>query len=124
MKILIADDDPDDIDLFEEALNAIYPQYNLCKATNGLELFKILETGVNPDLIVLHSNMPLISGLQCIKDIRANPEWAKMQVAILTTSTRSVDVEECMLNGADHYFIKPYSFEGLKEVIIKMLKKV
>jgi CheY-like chemotaxis protein len=124
MKILIADDDPDDIGLFETALKEIAPHSMLFIAGNGLQLMQLLHSIDKPCLIVLDLNMPLKSGKECLHEIMENPVYADVPVMILTTSNRQADVEECMLKGIARYYVKPNSYNELKFIVREMIEVI
>lgn len=57
--IFLAEDDPDDVDLFTEALAEECSTCSLTVAKNGAELLKVLTANAAPDIIILDINMPL-----------------------------------------------------------------
>ena len=81
--ILIADDDQDDIELFQDAVNEICPDLKLTIATDSEKLINLLSKIPKPGAIVLDLNMPLKSGKGCLKEIRNNYEFKDVSVVIL-----------------------------------------
>ncbi|MES2649256.1 MAG: response regulator [Bacteroidota bacterium] len=124
MKILIADDDPDDLGLFKSALMEIAPHSTLLTAGDGVQLMQLLHSAEKPGLVVLDLNMPLKSGKECLYEIKQDPAYAKVPVVILTTSKRQADVEECLLKGVARYYVKPYSFNELKFIIKEITEEI
>jgi CheY-like chemotaxis protein len=120
VRILLADDDTDDRDLFAEAI-AQHPQAHLQSAADGAELMKILESGKElPDIIFLDLNMPAKSGKKCLEEIRNNSKFSKIQVVIYSTSLNMKDIDETFSLGANLYIRKPNTFKELTEVIRKV----
>ena len=115
--VVIADDDQDDIQLFEEALKETCPDLNLTVATDGVKLINLLEEIPKPDVILLDLNMPIKSGKECLEEIRAKDEFDDVPIVILSTSNQKADIEDCLKKGANHYFVKPESFEGMKSIV-------
>lgn len=123
MNIFLADDDPDDCTLFEDALQIITPSYVLTTAFDGQELMETLQEKVPPppDLIFLDLNMPRKTGVDCLKEIRTNQKLKSIPVIILSTSSQTQYIEETYKLGANRYIQKPNSFAELKTAISSVL---
>ncbi|HEY0652570.1 MAG TPA: response regulator [Chryseosolibacter sp.] len=113
-RILLADDDADDRELFEEALSDIYPQAVLSTAQDGEELMFILHNYHKPDLLFLDLNMPRKNGKECLYEIARDPELKKIPIVIFSTSVNPLDIEETFSLGALLFFRKPNSYEELR----------
>ena len=100
MQIFLADDDQDDRLLFEEVLNEINISKELTMFKNAIELMDHLnqEDVVLPHIIFLDLNMPFISGAEALKEIRNNPRFRDVSVAIYSTSSLEKDIEETFIN--------------------------
>lgn len=122
--ILLADDDPDDVELFQSALAESCPAVKLTVAQNGVELMSMLRSLPKPNVIVLDLNMPMKSGKECLVDIRKMKEYDDIPVIILSTSNNKSEKNFCMINGADNYFVKPPSFEHMKKIAEVMCLQV
>lgn len=122
INILLADDDTEDRELFAEALQESGINYNLKTFENGKQLVDYLSSPdkVIPNILFLDLNMPLLSGLESLKIIRANTELDNMPVAIYSTSSSENDKNSTFESGANIYLSKPSDFSQLK----KMLKQV
>jgi len=121
INILLADDDNEDRELFAEALEESGLEYNLKTFENGKQLVDYLDNSEEvPSLLFLDLNMPLLSGLESLKIIRANTAFDKMPVAIYSTSSSENDKNSTFESGANIYISKPSDFSQLK----KMLKQV
>src|SRR5438105_121894 len=115
--IVIADDDQDDVDLFQSAVEETCSQVSLTIARDGTKLMKLLDNTPAPDAIFLDLNMLGKSGRDCLEEIRSQEKFAEVPVMILSTSNRKAEIDECLSNGADHYFVKPNSYDELKNII-------
>lgn len=122
INIFLADDDNEDRELFAEALEETGLDYNLKTFENGKQLVDYLNSPEKeiPNLLFLDLNMPLLSGLESLKIIRANSELDAMPVAIYSTSSSENDKNSTFESGANLYISKPSDFSQLK----KMLKQV
>lgn len=112
-RILLADDDEDDRQLFEEAVSYIHPGLEIEKAETGFELLKKLATGQKPDMVFLDLNMPGKNGKECLIEIRNNKKWKDIPVIIYSTSFNKKDISDTYQAGANLYLLKPTSFPEL-----------
>jgi DNA-binding response OmpR family regulator len=119
-KIILAEDDDDDVDFFKGALSECRDDFNLLVAKNGNELDHILKQHPSPYAIVLDLNMPLVSGKESLVKIRSQNAFDRIPVIILSTSNDIKDKQFCLLNGATDYLVKPGTYNGLKEMILKL----
>ena len=112
--IVFADDDVDDVQLFQAALDETCPRNKLAVVENGDDLLTLLEHSPMPDAIVIDLNMPCKSGKQCLLAIRAKKQFNRTPVIILSTSNAPSDMQYCLSKGATQYFVKPNNFLGFK----------
>ena len=78
---------------------------------------------LKPDLILCDINMPKISGLDVLKEIRANEELKHIPFIFLTALSTMDDLRVGMNLGAEDYLVKPYHNKDLVSIISKQLKK-
>ena len=119
-KIILAEDDNDDVEFFEGALSECCHDCVLLVAKDGFELEKILLQNPSPFAIVLDLNMPLVSGKESLVKIRSQKVFDNIPVIILSTSNDLKDKQYCLDHGATVYLVKPGSYNGLKSVIQKL----
>ncbi len=128
--ILVADDDTDDQFMLKEAFASLNFDKEIRTVENGEELLDYLNIKGKysdallpiPKLILLDLNMPKIDGRQCLRLIKANPEYSKIPIIIFSTSNNPEDISQSYELGANSYIIKPYSYNELVE-IIDIIKK-
>lgn len=123
--ILLADDDPDDLEFLETALSGAHHPIRLFH--NGKMLTDYLwqnQTLEQTGLVVLDINMPLKDGFAVLSEIR---ERAKdLPVAVLTASASQTDEARCYELGCDVYLRKPNSMAEYSDIvqrIVKLLEK-
>ena len=115
---LLADDDHDDLELFDEAMQEVAPDLTLIQTINGLQVLKYLgQSPARPDLIILDINMPECTGIECLRAIKASPATRDIPVVIYTTSSNKSEAGEALRLGAEGLIIKPARFEELKRII-------
>jgi len=122
--ILMADDDPDDRLLVREAFEENSLLNNLETVEDGEELMDFLqrrgkyeETTVSPGLILLDLNMPKKSGLEALKEIKADPRLRRLPVVILTTSKSEEDIVRSYDLGVNSFIVKPVTFDALVDLV-------
>jgi CheY-like chemotaxis protein len=119
-RILLADDDADDRELFEEALSDVHPNAVLTTAQDGEELMFILQNYHKPDLLFLDLNMPRKNGKECLKEIAKDPVLKKIPIIIFSTSANPLDIDETFALGAVLFMRKPNSYEELKRNVTEI----
>lgn len=119
LHIMLADDDEDDRLFFEEAFEEVKIKYRITTFNDGEQLMEHLYDEENPlpDIIFLDLNMPRKSGIECLKEIRANERLRRISVAIYSTSSSEQDIEDTFVSGANVYIKKPNDFNMLKKIL-------
>lgn len=122
LKIVLADDDEDDRDFFQEAIQLTQIPILLTTVKNGLELIRLLQTSDKFDLIVLDVNMHLKNGIETLVEIRADKKHKDTFCAILTTASNKHLEEDSISKGANIFKTKPYDFDeyaaNVKSIIL------
>lgn len=117
-RIVLADDDADERQLFLEALAIAHPAITLATVENGERLMiHLREIDAYPDCIFLDLNMPRKNGKECLLEIRRNPVTEKIPVIIYSTSLNWRDIDETYRFGATHFVRKPDNFGELKDIL-------
>ncbi|HMK03787.1 MAG TPA: response regulator [Ferruginibacter sp.] len=124
----IVDDDPDDQELFIEALQGIDEFCKCITAFDGEEALKKLNDGIpQPDFIFLDLNMPRMNGKQFLAQIKNNGKTRHIPVIIYSTSSEKKDIQDTTDLGALYFLQKPNRFEelskALNEIISGILQK-
>lgn len=122
--ILMADDDPDDQLMAQEAFEESKMANSLKIVSDGQELMDYLkhtgkfnaENAPKPGLILLDLNMPKKDGRTALMEIKSDPELKRIPVVILTTSKSDEDIISSYDVGVSSFITKPVTFEGLLDV--------
>lgn len=121
--IILADDDPADCHLFQEALEELPVSTKLLILHNGEDLIKRLTRKGSklPDVIFLDLNMPRKNGFAALGEIKRNPALQQIPVIIYSTAQEQDEVNLVFRNAAHYYICKPTEFSDLKRVIYEAL---
>jgi DNA-binding response OmpR family regulator len=117
MKILIADDDRDLLELIGFALTQA--GFLVLKAADGAAALRMFEAEA-PDLLVLDINMPGASGFQVCESVRAR---SSVPVMMLTVRSEEEDLVKALELGADDYLTKPFSPRTLLARVRALLRR-
>lgn len=122
--ILCVDDDPDDLQILQDALKAVGPDFSIEEANNGadalLRLKHMKQLGKLPCLIVLDINMPKVDGKQTLVSIQADEALRSVPVVIFTTSSSAIDKLFFSKKNVE-LITKPATFESFFAVASKLL---
>jgi len=118
--VLLVDDDEDEHDIFLSALNNTGEDYMLVSAISSEAALKILDD-LTPNAIFLDINMPRITGIKCLEEIRKIKKLSKVPVYIYSTGINSREGQRAILLGAKDYIIKPNSISDLSFVLKEIL---
>ena len=124
--ILMADDDPDDRLLTEDALKEARLANEIRFVENGEELLQYLRhqgkfadktLHPRPGIILLDLNMPKMDGREALQLIKSDPDLRRIPVIIMTTSKADQDILKSYDLGANSYVTKPVTFDELVAVV-------
>lgn len=112
MKILIVDDYKTMLRIIRNLLKQIGFE-NVEEATDGSSALKMLKEN-KFNLIISDWNMEPMTGLQLLKEVRADPELAKTPFIMVTAESKTENVIAAKEQGVDNYIVKPFNAETLK----------
>lgn len=117
MKILLADDDRDLVDMLRYVFQR--DGYAVATAFDGQAALSAFQ-GEAPDLIVLDLMMPKRSGLEVLQDIRRT---SKIPIIILTSLGDEENTVNALEGGADDYLAKPFRPRELRSRVKALLRR-
>jgi len=123
LEILSVEDNKGDIGLITEFFIDSKIRTNLYIAEDGEEVIQFLYAedkflgSHSPDLIILDWNLPKKSGLEVLREIKANSNLKNIPVIILTTSSAETDISQAYDQHANAYLIKPIDFDEFVRII-------
>lgn len=103
-RILIADDNPQGVELLEAYLSAL--DCDLATATDGEDTLRKVES-FKPDLILLDVMMPKISGFEVCKRLKAKPATQDIVVLMVTALDQPHDIDKAVEAGTQDFLTKP-----------------
>lgn len=117
--ILLAEDNPQDVELTVEALEEFNLANSIVSVGDGVEVMEYLNcTGrfANrstelPSVILLDIKMPRMDGIQVLEQLRSDNRFCKIPVVMLTSSREEPDLKRCYALGVNAYVVKPVNFE-------------
>lgn len=117
--VYLADDDTDDVELFQVALEEVCETCAFTSSKDGVDLLRKLSTPGErlPELVFIDVNMPMMNGLECLARIKASDTLKNIPVVILTTSASITTIEKAYHLGANLFVEKPSQFAELKSMI-------
>ena len=74
------------------------------------------------DFVVSDWNMPNMTGIELLKNIRAEPALKDLPVLMITAEARKENIIEAAQNGANGYIVKPFTAATLDEKLTKIFK--
>lgn len=118
-KIMVVDDEPDNIEL----MNIILSKHGFepILFTNPVKAFDVLKGGLWPDLLILDMRMPEMSGIDFCTELRKDSKFDNLKIAFFTASS-DLDIELLHKHKVLGFIYKPFSINELVEQINKYLK--
>jgi CheY-like chemotaxis protein len=126
--ILLVEDDPRDVELTLAALEEHHLANQIEVVNNGAQALDYLycrgnfnhRTGGNPILVLLDLKMPKVSGLEVLKNIKADAQLKIIPVVVLSSSRETPDLVQCYQHGVNAYVVKPVDFGEFMEAVKRL----
>jgi len=123
--IYIVDDSPTDIELTTIALEATGREIVVRSATDGKSALAMLRSGLGvPALILLDLKMPGMSGIEMLREIRADDRLRGLPVVVVTSSALESDKTEAIAAGASDYIQKPLALDQFSKDLDSILRRM
>ena len=122
IKILIAEDNAINMLLIKTILKNMFPAAELFESTNGEEAVAAC-TALQPDMILMDIQMPLLNGLEATQKIRALQPDFNIPIIALTAGTLQEEREMCLSAGMDDFVSKPIIKDAIRDTILKWVKQ-
>ena len=125
-KILLIEDNPDDVTLTLRALKKNSISNPVVVASDGEEaldwlfcrgVYKERDELDQPAIVLLDVKLPRLDGHEVLRAIRSNPRTRLLRVVMLTTSREEQDIIESYSMGANSYIRKPVDFDEFIRVV-------
>lgn len=120
-KILIVEDDKSLVKMIESALDK--EKFDVILAMDADDALKKASNQI-PDIIILDVMLPVKSGFECLKRLKAKKETKNIPAIILSNLGQAEEIEKGLALGAVDYIVKAdFSIDQVVEKILKHLKK-
>lgn len=126
VEILLVEDNPDDEELTLMALSRYNIGNRIHVVRDGEEAlewifargrYETRNSNHHPKLILLDIKLPLVDGLEVLRQIKVDPETRRIPVVLLTSSREESDIVRGYENGTNSYIVKPVDFSQFGEAM-------
>ncbi|KAF0189081.1 MAG: hypothetical protein FD168_1300 [Desulfobulbaceae bacterium] len=123
--ILLAEDNPNDVELTIEALTEHNLANNVAVVNDGVEVMEYLryegkykerKKGM-PAVLLLDIKMPRMDGIEVLRSIRSDDHFKMLPVVMLTSSREEPDLKKCYELGVNAYVVKPVNFKDFIDAV-------
>ncbi len=123
-KLLIIDDDENDVLIMKSILSRIEPEVMVEVASSGKEgLARLRERTFSPALILLDVKMPGMSGIDVLRKIRNDKRLSPIPVVIVTDSILKNDLVESYKSGANSILLKTGDTDQFRRCISNLIER-
>lgn len=125
-KILLVEDDPNDIELIQLALENHNFVNQIDIVIDGEQALDYLLGSIPdhnnqflhplPRLVLLDLKLPKVDGIEVLRTLRNHPRTQELVVVVMTSSVESHDLDACYDLGVNSYIVKPLDFQQFLNV--------
>jgi CheY-like chemotaxis protein len=128
--ILVADDDPNDLELLKHVVTDNGVDVNFQSAHDGEQVINYLRgqspfadrnAHPIPDIIVLDLKMPRVNGFEVLEWLRQEPALSSIPAIVLSGSGLESDIQKAYRLGANTYFTKPGQLAELRQIMSSLI---
>jgi len=126
IEILLVEDNPADVRMTQEALQAAGVPHNLHVVEDGMDAVSFLfrtrqfDSVPEPDVIFLDLNIPRINGHEVLSEIKTSDSLKHIPVVILTCSKAQSDIDKSYDGDADYFLTKPAGLDAFASEMKKI----
>jgi CheY-like chemotaxis protein len=120
--ILLVEDNAADARLFEMAVREFAPRISIYWVATSAEAIEALQKRdrfqdiLGIDVVIVDLNMPGVSGFDTLDTIKKDPALKVKPVLVMSSSANPDDIQRSYALGANTYFVKPMTLEGLNHL--------
>ncbi len=111
-RILVIDDMPSIRELIKNHLKTMGYK-NILEAGDGEQGLKLMiqqtSAAAPIQLVISDWNMPVLNGIDLLKQVRAKTEWVNLPFVLLTSESERDEVTEAIMAGVSQYVVKPFA---------------
>jgi CheY-like chemotaxis protein len=114
--ILVIDDDPEDIEIFSEAINSFNEKITITASTDAFLALEDLKKATQlPDIIFLDLQMPRLTGKDFLQKIKEEDNLQNIPIIVLSGQSYVIMKDTYEKIGASNFICKPNSYKELVE---------
>lgn len=121
IKILVVDDFPTMRKIVKTVLKQL-GYTDITEAEDGAEGLEILKSNPAIQFVVSDWNMPTMTGIELLKEVRKNPKLKHLPFLMVTAEADKENIVEAVKSGVSNYIVKPFNAGTMKEKINKIFK--
>ena len=123
-RILLAEDDQDDIELFLEAIDSVTNEVDVTVVNDGQACLDLARKSTFLfDIFFLDINMPRLNGLKCLQALREISEYHRVPVVMLSTASDMKTIQLAYSCGANLYLKKEWEYSVFTKEIRSALDR-
>jgi len=96
---------------------------NLEEADDGATALPLLKSG-DFDFLITDWNMPIMEGIELLKEIRSDPRLCMLPVLMVTAEARREQIVRAAEAGVNGYIVKPFTAQTLEQKIAKIFDRM
>lgn len=116
MRALVVDDSKPSRSIVARTLRDL--RFECLEAANGAEALDLLATSPRPDLVTVNWHMPVMDGIELVKQLRASPRHRDLRLLMISTESDRTRIEQARAVGIDDYLTKPFAPESLARALV------
>jgi two-component system chemotaxis response regulator CheB len=116
MRALVVDDSKPSRSIVARALRDL--RFECLEAANGAEALHALATSPRPDIVTVNWHMPVMDGIELVKQLRQSPRHRDLRLLMISTESDRARIEEARAVGVDDYLTKPFAPDSLARALV------
>ena len=117
LTLLFVEDEEDLLEIISDTFIKLEANFRVAK--NGKEALEVLANN-KIDILVTDINMPVMNGLDLIKNVKEN--YPNMPIIVMTAHTEAEYIQKAKDLGVEEYLIKPFDFIKFIELVTEVGK--
>jgi two-component system cell cycle response regulator DivK len=119
--LLVADDEPQNLDLIRMVVEEADVEVRLVTASNGQEAVR-LARDFAPRLVLMDLKMPILDGWEATRRLKADPATRSIPIIAVSAQAMAGDRERALAAGCDDYIAKPIDVGSLVALLRQRLR--
>jgi CheY-like chemotaxis protein len=122
-RLVLIDDDHEDLEIIEEAILVVNPLADVRKFVDACEALAYLRLHDLPDVILIDLNMPKLSGIECLKQLREEPKFNSIYIVVHSSALPPKEMIDTIVKFRGVMLKKPATISDLNNAIHNVLNR-